>query len=67
MAKLVVLQLVQPVSVRSTVGGLTNQEVKTPPPLGFPHTMLNVKRMKDNMQLAFIEMFFINRGLRTSV
>jgi hypothetical protein len=34
---------------------------------GFPHTMLNVKRVKHNMQLAFIEKFFTNREIGTSV
>jgi hypothetical protein len=29
-------------------------------PLGFPHTMLNVKRVKHNMRLAFIEKLFTN-------
>ncbi len=32
-------------------------------PLGFPHTMLNVKRVKHNMRLAFIEKFFNNRKI----
>ncbi len=36
-------------------------------PLGFPHTMLNVKRVKHNMQLAFIEKLFTNCEIRTSV
>jgi hypothetical protein len=34
---------------------------------GFPHRMLNVKRVKDNMQLAFIEKVFTNRKIGTSV
>ncbi len=42
------------------------QKVGAPPPLGFPHTMLNVKRVKDNMQLAFIEKLFTNREIGTS-
>jgi hypothetical protein len=29
--------------------------------------MLSVERVKDNMQLAFIEKFFTNREIRTSV
>jgi hypothetical protein len=29
-------------------------------PPGFPHTMLNVKRVKHNMRLAFIEKLFTN-------
>jgi hypothetical protein len=47
--------------------GSINQEVGTPPPLGFPHTMLNVKKVKDNMRLAFIEKLFTNREIGTSV
>jgi hypothetical protein len=35
-----------------------------PTPLGFPHTMLSVNMVKDNMQLAFIE---TNREIRTSI
>jgi hypothetical protein len=34
---------------------------------GFPHTMLNVKKMKHNMQLVFIEKFFTNREIGTNV
>jgi hypothetical protein len=33
----------------------------------FPHTMLNVKRVKHNMQLAFIEKLFTNREIGTSM
>jgi hypothetical protein len=36
-------------------------------PLGFPHTMLNVKRVKHNMWLDFIEKLFINREIGTVV
>jgi hypothetical protein len=43
------------------------QEVGAPPPSGFPHTMLSVKRVKDNMLLAFIEKFFTNREIGISV
>jgi hypothetical protein len=43
------------------------QEVRAPPPLGFPHIMLNVKRVKDNMRLTFIEKLFTNREIETSV
>ncbi len=67
MAKLIRLQLVQPVGVRSTTRGLINQEAEAPPPPGFPHTMLSVKRVKDNMRLAFIEKLFTNREIRTNV
>jgi len=38
-----------------------------PTPPGLPHTMLNVKRVKDNMRLAFIEKFFTNREIGTNV
>ncbi len=67
MAKSAALQLVQPIGARFAAGGLTNQDVGAPPPLGFPHTMLNVERVKDNMWLAFIEKLFTNREIRTNV
>jgi hypothetical protein len=67
MAKLAALQLVQSVGARSAAKGPTHLEVGAPPPLGFPHTMLNVKRVKDNMRLAFIEKFFTNREIGTNV
>jgi hypothetical protein len=67
MAKLATLQLVQPFGARSTTGGPSNEEVGAPPPSNFPHTMLNVKRMKDNMWLAFIEKLFTNREIETNV
>jgi hypothetical protein len=38
-----------------------------PTPLGFPHIMLSVKLVKDNMQLAFIEKFFTNREIGTNI
>jgi len=59
-------RLVQPVGGRYTTRGPINQEVGTPPPPGFPQTMLNVKRVKDNMGLAFIEKLFTNREIGTS-
>jgi hypothetical protein len=65
MAKLVELQLVQLVGAKSTMGGPINQEVGAPP--GFPHTMLSVKRVKDNMRLAFIEKLFTNHEIGTNV
>jgi hypothetical protein len=40
--------------------------LETAPP-GFPHTMLNVKRVKHNMRLAFIEKLFTNRKIGTVV
>jgi hypothetical protein len=57
----------QPVGGRSMTRGLINQEVGIPPPPGFPHTMLNVKRVKDNIWLAFIEKIFTNCKIGTSV
>jgi hypothetical protein len=47
--------------------GPTNQEAGTAPPLGFPHTMLNVKKVKDNMRLTFIEKLFTNYEIGTNV
>jgi hypothetical protein len=44
----------QPISM---VTGLTNQEVRAPPSPSFPHTMLSVERVKDNMRLTFIESY----------
>jgi hypothetical protein len=67
MAKLAMLQLVQPIGARFTTGGSINQEARAPPLPGFPHTMLSVKRVKDNMQLAFIEKLFTNCEIRTSL
>jgi hypothetical protein len=67
MAKLVVLQLVQSIGARSTMKGPINQEAGAPPFPGFPHTMLSVKMVKDNMQLAFIEKFSTNREIRTNL
>jgi hypothetical protein len=67
MAKLATLQLMQPISARSTTRGPTNKEARAPPPLGFPHTMLIVKKVKHNMRLAFIEKLFTNHEIRTSV
>ncbi len=42
-------------------------EARAPPPSGFPHTMLSVKRIKDNMRLAFIEKLFTNHEIGTSI
>jgi hypothetical protein len=67
MAKLAVLQLVQLVGARSTTGGPMNQEARVPPPPGFPRTMLSVKRVMDNMQLAFIEKLFTNHEIKTNM
>jgi hypothetical protein len=44
-----------------------NQEVGVPLPPGFPHIMLNVKKVKANMWLAFIEKLFTNCEIGTSV
>jgi hypothetical protein len=49
------------------MGGLINQEARAPPPSGFPHTMLNVKMMKDNMRLAFIEKLFTTCEIGTNM
>jgi hypothetical protein len=65
MAKVATLQLVQLVGARSTTGGSINQEAGNPPPPGFPHTMLSVKRVKDNMWLVFIEKLFTNLKIET--
>ncbi len=67
MAKLVALQLVHPVGARFTMRGPINQEVGASTPLGFPHTMLSVKNVKDNMRLAFIEKLFTNREIGTNM
>ncbi len=40
--------------------------LKMAPP-GFPHTMLNVKKVKHNMRLAFIEKLFTNREIGIGV
>jgi hypothetical protein len=37
------------------------------PLLGFPHTMLSVKRVKDNMRLTFIEKLLTNHKIKTNV
>jgi hypothetical protein len=47
--------------------GPTNQEAGASPSPGFPHTMLSVERVKDNMRLAFTEKLFINHAIRTNV
>jgi hypothetical protein len=49
------------------LGGPISQEAKAPPPQGFPHIMLNVKNVKDNMWLVFIEKLFTNREIGTNV
>jgi hypothetical protein len=45
----------QSIDARFAVRGPTNQEVGVPPFLSFPHIMLSVEKVKNNMQLAFIE------------
>jgi hypothetical protein len=67
MVKLATLQLMQPVGAKSTIGGPINQETGPPPPPSFPHTMLNVKKVKHNMWLAFIEKLFTNCKIGTRV
>ncbi len=49
------------------MGGMTNQEARDPPSLSFPHTMLSVERVKDNMRVTFIEKLFTNYEIGTSV
>jgi hypothetical protein len=60
-------QLVVTHALQVGISQLINQEAGAAPPLGFPHTMLSVKRVKDNMWLAFIENLFTNREIGTSV
>jgi len=43
------------------------EEAGAPPPSSFPHTMLSVKRVKDNMHMTFIEKLFTNREIKTSI
>jgi hypothetical protein len=43
------------------------QEVRASPPSSFPHIMLSVKMVKDNMQLDFIEKLFTNREIGINV
>jgi hypothetical protein len=47
--------------------GSTNQEVGVPPLPSFPHTMLSVEKVKDNMRLAFIKKLFTNRTIKTNM
>jgi hypothetical protein len=67
MAKLATIQLVQLVGIRFTIGRPINQEVRAPPLLGSPPTMLNVKRVKHNMRLTFNENMFTNCEIEISV
>jgi hypothetical protein len=46
---------------------LGTHEAGAPPPSVFPHTMLSVKRVKDNMWLACIKKFFTNYEIETNV
>jgi len=55
------------VGAKFAVGGPPNQEAGAPPLLGFPHTILNVERVKDNMRLAFIGKLFTNHEIGTNV
>ncbi len=57
----------QLIGARFTTRGPINQETRAPPHLGFPHTMLSVKRVKDNMRLTLIEKLFTNRKIGTRV
>jgi hypothetical protein len=67
MVELAVLQLVQSVGTRSAAKGPTNQEARAPSPPSFPHTMLSVERVKDNMRLTFIKKLCTNGVIRTNV
>jgi hypothetical protein len=49
------------------MGDQTNQEARAPHLPPFPHTMLNVERVKNNMWLTFIEKFFTNHEIETNV
>ncbi len=55
----------QPKEVAGFLFPIQSSLKMTPP--GFPHTMLNVKRVKHNMRLAFIEKLFTNREIGTGV
>jgi hypothetical protein len=55
----------QPEEVASSMLSIQSSLEMAPP--GFPHTMLNVKRVKHNMWLAFIEKLFTNWQIGTSV
>ncbi len=57
----------QSIGVRSTAKGPINHKVGAPPPLGFPHTMLSVDWVKDNVRLLFIEKLFTNCEIETNV
>ncbi len=60
----------QPLATHALHTGATqpiNQKAKAPPLPGFPHTMLSVKKVKDNMRLAFIEKLFTKREIGTNV
>ncbi len=67
MTRLTVLQLMQHVGARSTTRGPINQKVGALAPPGFLHTMLSVKKVKDNMRLAFIEKFITNREIKINM
>jgi hypothetical protein len=67
MTKLATIQLMQLIDTRSTTRSSINQETGAPPPPSFPHTMLSVKRVKHNMQLAFIEKNFTNHEIMTNM
>jgi hypothetical protein len=60
----------QPIATHAFHAGTNqpiNQEARAPPLPGFPHIMLNVKRVKVNVRLAFIEKLFTNRKIRINV
>jgi hypothetical protein len=55
----------QPEEVAGSLLSIQSSLEMAPP--GFPHTMLNVKRVKHNMQLTLIEKLFNNREIGISV
>jgi hypothetical protein len=55
------LPSIQP-SLETMLQLVVTHALQAPPP-GFPHTMLNVKMVKHNMQLVFIEKLFTNRNV----
>ncbi len=65
MAELAALQLVQSIGVRFTTRGPTKQEVGAKPPPSFRNIVLNIKKVKNNMWIAFIEKLFINYEIGT--
>ncbi len=55
----------EPEEVASSLLPIQSSLEMAPP--GFPHTMLNIKKVKHNMRLAFIEKLFTNRKIGIGV